>query len=336
MIGAGSKFRLKLAPALAARESRGLEEATRAKVRVSVQEQTMSDNPRPRRSVLYMPGANARALEKARGLAADTLIFDLEDSVAPDAKPAARETVTAAVQQGGYSPREIIIRINGLNTPWGADDLLAAVKAKPSGLLAPKINAPGDLDRLNAMLDDFDAPVDFGLWAMIETPLAIMNIRDIAMAAQDTRLSGFVMGLNDLAKEMRAVPGLRREAFLTALSMTVMAGRAYGLALIDGVYNDISDLEGFEIECLQGLAFGFDGKTLIHPSQIEICNRVYAPSEDEIAAARAVVEAFNDPANAGLGVIKVNGKMTELLHLEQAKRVLAVAEAIVALSVLDS
>lgn len=291
----------------------------------------MSENPRPRRSVLYMPGANARALEKARTLAADTLIFDLEDSVAPDAKAAARETVAAAVTQGGYGQREIIIRINGLSTPWGASDLVAAVRAKPSGILAPKINAPGDLDRLNAMLDDYDAPSDFGLWAMIETPMAILNIRDIAMAAQDTRLSGFVMGLNDLAKEQRATAGLRREAFLTALSMSAMAARAYGLTLIDGVYNDISDLEGFEVECAQGLSLGFEGKTLIHPSQIEICNRIFAPSEDEIAAAKAVVDAFADPANAGLGVIKVNGKMTELLHLEQARRTIAVADAIAAL-----
>jgi citrate lyase subunit beta/citryl-CoA lyase len=167
---------------------------------------------------------------------------------------------------------------------------------------------------------------------MIETPMAILNIRDIAMAAQDTRLSGFVMGLNDLAKEQRATAGLRREAFLTALSMSAMAARAYGLTLIDGVYNDISDLEGFEVECAQGLSLGFEGKTLIHPSQIEICNRIFAPSEDEIAAALAVVDAFNDPANAGLGVIKVNGKMTELLHLERARRTIAVADAIAALN----
>ncbi|MET0546250.1 MAG: CoA ester lyase [Caulobacterales bacterium] len=291
----------------------------------------MSANPRPRRSVLYMPGGNARALEKAKTLAADTVIFDLEDSVAPDAKPAARETAAAAVAQGGYGMREVIVRINSLSTSWGADDMKAAVKCKPAGILVPKVSAPGELDKLNSMLDDLGAPPEMGLWAMIETPLAILNIREIAAASDDTRLSGFVMGCNDLAKEMGASAGLRREAFLTALSMSVMAARAHGLVAIDGVYNDINDLEGFEAECLQGLNLGFDGKTLIHPSQIDICNRVYAPADDEVAAAQAVIDAFADPANAGQGVIKVNGKMTELLHLEQARRTIAIANAIAAL-----
>ncbi len=291
----------------------------------------MSANPRPRRSVLYMPGANARALEKARNVPADTLIFDLEDSVAPDVKVSARATPAAAVVAGGYGMREIVIRVNGMHTAWGREDLAAAVAAKPSGILVPKINAPGDLDQINAMLDDLGAPPEMELWAMIETPLAILNIREIAAASDDTRLSGFVMGCNDLAKELGASAGLRREAFLTALSMSVLAARAYGLVVIDGVYNDISDLDGFEAECLQGLNFGFDGKTLIHPSQIDICNRVYAPADDEIAAAHAVISAFADPANAGLGVIKVNGKMTELLHLEQARRTIAIASAIAAL-----
>jgi citrate lyase subunit beta/citryl-CoA lyase len=278
-----------------------------------------------------MPGANARALEKARSLPADTLIFDLEDSVAPDAKAAARETLSAALAAGGYGGRELVVRINALGTPWGGEDIAAAVKARPHAILAPKINAPGDIDRVEAIMDQCDAPADMGLWAMIETPLAILNIRDIAEASQDTRLSGFVMGLNDLAKELGASAANRREAFLTSLSMAALGARAYGLALIDGVYNDIQDLDGFEAECRQGLDLGFDGKTLIHPGQIDICNRVYAPAPAEIETAKAVIAAFDDPANAGLGVLKVNGKMTELLHLEQARRTLALADAIAAL-----
>jgi citrate lyase subunit beta/citryl-CoA lyase len=260
---------------------------------------------RPRRSCLYMPGANERALEKAKTLSADTLIFDLEDAVAPDAKLAARETIAAALAGGGYGPREIVIRINGLDTEWGHDDLRAAVAAGPDAILAPKV-------------------IDGG-----EMPRAIFNLKDIAETAGRTRLTTFVMGTNDLAKELRAVNDPpTRTAFQTALSLSVAAARAYDLVAIDGVYNGIGDEEGLAAECRQGRLMGFDGKTLIHPSQLATANEVFAPAPEDVEQARAVMAAFADPANAGKGVLKVNGKMTELLHLEEARRTVEVAEAI--------
>lgn len=287
---------------------------------------------RPRRSCLYMPGANAKALDKARTLPADTLIFDLEDAVAPEAKAEARAAIVAAMAAGGYGKREIVIRANALSTPWGHDDVAAAATAKPDGVLFPKIDGPGDIEAADKALRDAGAPAGTAIWAMIETPKAILSIGEIARCAERTRLTTFVMGTNDLAKDMRAAQTPDRAPFLAALSMTVLAGRAYGITLIDGVYNDIPNLEGFEAICRQGLALGFDGKTLIHPGQIEICNAVFAPPAAEIAWARSVIAAFADPANAGKGVLKVDGKMTELLHLEQARRTVAVAEAIEAMS----
>jgi len=284
--------------------------------------------PRPRRSCLYMPGANTKALEKAKSLAADTVIFDLEDAVAPEAKEEARANIAAAVAAGGYGGREIVIRANALNTQWGAADVAMAAKAGPDGVLIPKVESAVDVKAASAALDAGGAPAKTKLWVMIETPLAILNIKEIAAAAQETRLIAFVMGVNDLAKDMRArqLPG--RAPFLPALALAVTAARAFGLTAIDGVWNDIQDGEGFEAVCRQGLEFGFDGKTLIHPSQIEGANLIFAPSADEIAQAKDVIAAFADPANAGKGVLKVNGKMTELLHLVEAKRVVAVAEAI--------
>jgi citrate lyase subunit beta/citryl-CoA lyase len=283
---------------------------------------------RPRRSCLYMPGVNAKALEKAKTLAADVLLLDLEDSVAPEAKDSARRQVVAAVKQGGYGRREVVVRINALATPWGRDDLVAAAQAKPDGVLAPKIESEEEVAALDDAMTQTGFSDQASLWAMIETPRAILNLAEIAAAAKGTRLACLVMGLNDLAKETRAQLAPGRGAFHASLSLAVIAARAEGLAVIDGVFNDIADAAGFEAECRQGREFGFDGKTLIHPSQIETANALFAPSPDEVERARAIVAAFAQPENAGKGVIKVDGRMTELLHLEEARRVLAVAEAI--------
>ncbi|MBS0385131.1 MAG: CoA ester lyase, partial [Proteobacteria bacterium] len=241
------------------------------------------NSARPRRSCLYMPGANPKALEKARTLAADVLIFDLEDSVAPEAKAEARAQVIAAVKGGGYGKREIIVRVNGLSTPWGRDDIAAACAANPDGILAPKIESGAQVAELDAALTAAGLSKDATLWANIETPRAILNLADIAAAARSTRLACLVMGLNDLSKETRAQQKPGRAAFQAALSLAVMAARAEGLTAIDGVFNDIADGAGFETECRQALEFGYDGKTLIHPSQIDTANAVFAPSADEVA-----------------------------------------------------
>ncbi|MEL6824944.1 MAG: CoA ester lyase [Pseudomonadota bacterium] len=288
---------------------------------------------RPRRSCLYMPGANPRALEKAKSLAADTLIFDLEDAVAPEAKLEARETVCAAVTAGGYGNREVVVRINGLDTEWGLDDLKAAVAASPNAILAPKVIDGGDIDRLNDAMSRAGAPDEMGLWVMIEMPKAILNIQDIAEAVGRTRLTAFVMGTNDLAKELRGVNDPpARTAFQTSLGLSVAAARAYDLLAIDGVFNGIGDEDGLSAECQQGRLMGFDGKTLIHPSQLDAANRIFAPAAEDVDQAKAVIAAFADPANTGKGVLKVNGKMTELLHLEEAQRTVAVADAIAAIA----
>lgn len=283
---------------------------------------------RPRRSCLYMPGANAKALEKAKTLAADVLLLDLEDSVAPEAKESARSQVAAAVKAGGYGKREVIVRVNALSTPWGADDIAAIGAVYPDGILAPKVETAAQVIELNRAMTDAGFSDEASLWIMIETPQAIFNLPQIVAAARGARLQVLVMGLNDLAKETRMRATSERAAFHAPMSLTVMAARMAGLTVIDGVYNDIADAAGFESECRQGLEFGFDGKTLIHPSQVEACNTVFAPTEEEVVRARAVIEAFALPENAGKGVIKVDGKMTELLHLEQGKQIVAVADAI--------
>jgi citrate lyase subunit beta / citryl-CoA lyase len=275
-----------------------------------------------------MPGTNAKALEKAKTLAADVLIFDLEDSVAPEAKEAAREQVAAAVKAGGYGKREVIVRVNALSTPWGADDIAAAGDVRPDGVLAPKVDSAAQVHELDRAMSAAGFAHEASLWIMIETPRAMFNLPEIVAAAEGSRLQVLVMGLNDLAKETRMRASSGRAAFHWAMAETVTAARMASLAAIDGVYNDIADAAGFEAECRQGLEFGFDGKTLIHPSQIEMCNSVFAPTAEEVARARAVIEAFALPENAGKGVIKVDGRMTELLHLEEAKRVVAVCEAI--------
>jgi len=284
---------------------------------------------RPRRSVLYMPGANAKALEKAKSLPADALILDLEDAVAPEAKLEARAAVAAAVRQGGYGRREVIVRVNALATEWGAADLAATAQAGADAFLFPKVDDADDVEAAAAALAEAGAP-NAPFYVMIETPKAILAIREIAEAAANARLIGFVMGTNDLAKELRVRPTPDRLAFQAALSLSVTAARAHGLVAIDGVFNDIQNAEGLETECRQGAALGFDGKTLIHPSQIEAANRLFAPSAEEVARARAIMAAFALPENAGKGVIKVDGRMTELLHLAEAQRLAAVAEAIAA------
>ena len=283
---------------------------------------------RPRRSVLYMPGSNTRALEKAKTIAADALILDLEDAVAPDVKVVARDQVCAAVKAGGYGPRELIIRINALDTPWGKADLDAAVSAGPDAILLPKPSIGADIARVSEALGR--APEKTRLWAMVETPLAILNVQDIAAASQhpSTRLACFVMGTNDLVKETRAGLSASRRPALYWLSATVTAARAYGLDVLDGVYNNFKDTDGFRRECVHGRALGFDGKTLIHPDQVAISNEVFAPPEAEVAFARKIIAAFDQPEHKGKGVITVDGRMVELLHAEMARRTVAIAEAI--------
>jgi citrate lyase subunit beta / citryl-CoA lyase len=282
---------------------------------------------RPRRSVLYMPGSNARALEKAKSLPADALILDLEDAVAPEAKAAARDLVGQAVRSRGYGHREVVIRINGLDTPWGATDLRAAALA--DAILLPKASGGADIVRARTALIEAGAP-STPLWAMIETPLAILNLGDIVAAARQpaTRLACLVLGTNDLVKETRADLSSDRTPAQYWLSATLTAARAGGLDALDGVYNDIRDVEGFRAECLFGRRLGFDGKTLIHPDQIAIANSVFAPQEAEIAAARGIIAAFERPENKGKGVIMADGRMLELMHADIARRTLLIAAAI--------
>jgi citrate lyase subunit beta / citryl-CoA lyase len=289
---------------------------------------------RPRRSVLYMPGSNAKALAKAVTLPADALILDLEDSVAPDAKVAARGQVAAAVRAGGFGAREVIIRVNGLHTPWGEEDLATAMAAGPDAVLLPKVDGPGAIMGAARTLREGGAPERTRIWAMMETPSAILNAGSIAAVAADpaSRLGSLVMGLNDLAKETRARLSPGRSTMIVWLARCVIAARAHGVDVIDGVFNDLKDLEGFRAECVQGRDMGFDGKTLIHPSQIDVCNEAFAPSPEEVEDARAVIEAFALPENSGKGAIQVNGRMVELLHADMARRTLAIADGIAALN----
>jgi citrate lyase subunit beta / citryl-CoA lyase len=281
---------------------------------------------RPRRSALYLPASNARAIEKARGLAADAVILDLEDAVAPEAKEAARGAAVAAVRAGGWGGREVAIRANGLDTPWGAADLAAIAGSGADAALVPKVSTCDDIAQANAALAG--APAALQLWAMIETCAAVPRLDALAAMARETRQSLWVMGVNDLAKEMRARLTPARTPFLPILSLAVAAARAHGLAVLDGVCNEFRDLATFRAEAEQGRDFGFDGKTLIHPDQIAPCNAVFSPDEEELAFARATIAAFALPENAGKGAIRVEGKMVELLHLEQARRLVAMAERI--------
>jgi citrate lyase subunit beta/citryl-CoA lyase len=287
---------------------------------------------RPRRSVLYMPGSNARALEKAKTLPADGVILDLEDSVAPDAKEAARQQVADVVKAGGFGSREVFIRVNAIDTPWHADDLTAAAHASPDAILVPKISSPEQVEMMGRRLLDMHIDQKTRIWAMIETPLAIFNILAIAAEAKDSeaRLSGFVMGTNDLAKDTRArlVPG--RAPMLPWLTTCVAAARIYGIDILDGVYNDLGNADGFVQECAQGVDLGFDGKTLIHPNQIEPCNKAFSPTPEEVAWARKMIAAFDLPENKSKGVVSIDGRMVERLHADMARRTVAIAEAIAA------
>ncbi len=275
------------------------------------------------RSVLYMPSSNERALEKAKTLPADAIIFDLEDAVAPDAKEAARANAVAAATSGEYGGKTLTIRCNGLDTPWGASDLAAAAAARPDAVVVPKVSGAAHLSQVAAITGDVP------IWAMVETPAALFAIREIAAFPQ---VSCLVMGTNDLVKELRAalVPG--RAPLVPHLATALLGAREAGKAIVDGVYNDVKDLDGFRAECVQGQQLGFDGKTLIHPGQVEVANEVWAPSEDEIAHAKKVVEAFAEAERAGQGVVVVDGRMVENLHRDIAQRVLATAEAIAALA----
>jgi citrate lyase subunit beta/citryl-CoA lyase len=280
--------------------------------------------------MLYMPGSNARAIEKARTLPCDGIIIDLEDAVAPDAKEATRRQVAEAVKAGGFGAREVVIRINGTGTSWSVDDLGAAAAAVPDAVLVPKITSGEQLEQIGARLLGMHADRHIRVWAMIETPVAILNIRDIAAAALDseTRLAGFVVGTNDLAKETaaRIVPG--RAPMLGWLSMCVLAAHTYGIDILDGVYNDLGNADGFAAECAQARDLGFDGKTLIHPNQIAACNAAFSPTEAEIADARGIIAAFDQPENRDKGVIQLNGRMVERMHADIARRTVAIANAI--------
>jgi citrate lyase subunit beta/citryl-CoA lyase len=273
-----------------------------------------------------MPGANARALEKAKDIPADSLIFDLEDAVAPDAKEAARERVCAAAASGDYGLKEIIIRVNGLDTPWCEGDLRAASQSGASAVLVPKINSAADIAVIEERLREYSAPDTLGIWAMLETPSGIFNVRSIA--ASSTGLTTFVMGTNDIAKELHAEYVADRSPLLFSLSTCLLAVREAGKVILDGVFNDIADAEGFLNEARQGRSMGFDGKTLIHPAQVDPCNDIFAPSAKEVDFASRVIEAFETAQAEGLGVVTVDGRMIENLHVDNARRSLALATAI--------
>ncbi len=281
-----------------------------------------------------MPGANQRALDKARTLPADALILDLEDSVAPEAKPQARDNVCAAVASKAYGSRELIIRVNALETPWGTADLLAAARAEPDAILVPKVSQPGDIVSAAKVLKAAGAVDKTRLWAMIETPMSVLNAREIAATAVDpeNRMSCLVLGTNDLLKESRARMTENRFAVVPWLAMSVLAARAYGLDVVDGVYNDFKDERGFRAECEHGRTVGMDGKTLIHPSQVEPCNEIFSPTSDEVHWSGKIIAAFAEPENEKKGVITVDGRMVERLHLVMAKRTVAIARAVAEMS----
>jgi citrate lyase subunit beta / citryl-CoA lyase len=276
----------------------------------------------PIRSVLYLPAANARAIEKARSIPCDALILDLEDAVAPDAKEAAREQAARAVRDGGFAPRVLTVRCNGLDTPWGADDLATIAAAGPDALVLPKITDPADLERHKSRLREARGAEALRLWLMIETPAAILSARDLA---SDGDVDVFVMGTNDLTLELRAVAVEGRAPLVPHLAAAVLAARAAGIRILDGVFNDLGDTDGFAAECRQGVQLGFDGKTLIHPAQVEACNAAWTPSDDEVDHARKVIDAFATAHAEGRGVATVDGRMIEHLHVEMARRVIAAA-----------
>jgi len=290
----------------------------------------MTDKIRPRRSALYMPASNGRALEKAKTLGVDAVLLDLEDAVAPDAKVDARARACAAVKAGGYGTREVVIRANALGTEWGADDLAAIATSGADAVCVPKVQSAGDVSAIRDGLSGGGAPGDLAIWAMIETPPGILNVEVICTAARSDRnpVTVLLMGTNDLAKETRAAQTPDRLPMVAWLSRCVVAARAYSLDILDGVYNNFRDLEGLEAECIHGRQLGMDGKTLIHPGQIEICNTVFSPPPGEVEEARRIIAAFEEPDNKGKGVINLDGQMVELLHRDMALRTVAIAEAV--------
>jgi citrate lyase subunit beta/citryl-CoA lyase len=273
-----------------------------------------------------MPGSNARAQEKAKSLGCDGIIFDLEDATAPDAKSAARETVCKSVAGGGYGGRELIVRVNGLDSPWGKDDVVAAAKASPDAILLPKVETAEQVKELEALMFKAGAPEKTTIQCMMETPLGILNAKEIAAASR--RISLFVMGTSDLTKDLHARHTRERLPMLTSLGICLLAARAYGIAIADGVYLDLADAEGFKASCVQGLELGFDGKTLIHPSQVDPCNEVFSPSAADIEHAKKIIVAHAEAEKEGKGVVLLDGKLIENLHVENAKRLVGMSEAI--------
>jgi citrate lyase subunit beta / citryl-CoA lyase len=285
---------------------------------------------RPRRSLLFMPGSNARALEKARNLPADGIILDLEDSVAPDAKALARDQISQAIAGAGFGKREVLIRINALDSPWWTLDIAMAGKARPDGILVPKVSSVEDLAAIADRLSSADAAIR--VFAMIETARAVLHAEELAAASRDpkTRLAGFVFGPNDISRETRIRMQPGRLAMLPMMTHCILAARAYGLEILDGPYSDIGNIDGFGQECTQARDLGFDGKTLIHPGQIEACNAIFTPPDEEVEQARKIIAAFERPENASRGAIQLDGRMVERLHAEMAKRTIAIADAIAA------
>ena len=286
----------------------------------------MATTARPRRSVLYMPGSNARALEKARGLPADCLILDLEDAVTPDAKETGRQQIVAALQEGGYGQRELVVRVNGLDTPWGRDDIAAISTSGAHAILLPKIDSAAMVREAEELLVAAGVPDDMAIWCMMETPLGILHAEEIAFSSP--RLGALVMGTSDLAKDLHAAHTRDRLPMINSLGICMLAGRAAGLAILDGVYLDLADDEGFAHSCVQGVELGFDGKTLIHPKTIDAANQAFAPTEEEVAWSRRIIEAHAEAEKEGQGVLLVDGKLIENLHVESAKRLVEMAEAI--------
>jgi citrate lyase subunit beta/citryl-CoA lyase len=288
---------------------------------------------RPRRSLLFMPGSNARALEKARNLPADGLILDLEDSVAPDAKARAREQIAQAIAAGGFGKREVVIRLNSLDSQWWIDDVAMAGQARPDGILVPKISSAEDLNTVAERLAALGADPSIKVWAMIETARAVLHAEELAACARDpnTRLAGFVFGPNDISRETRIRMQAGRAAMIPMITHCILATRMHGLEILDGPYSDLGNVDGFALECAQARDLGFDGKTLIHPSQIEASNAIFTPPAEEVAHARKVIAAFALPENASRGVIQLDGRMVERLHAEMARRTIEIADAIAAM-----
>jgi citrate lyase subunit beta / citryl-CoA lyase len=288
---------------------------------------------RPRRSLLFMPGSNARALEKARNLPADGLILDLEDSVAPDAKALARDQIAQAIAAKGYGKRELLIRVNGLDSPWWIDDIAMAGRARPDGILVPKVSSVEDLNAVGDRLSAVGADASIRVWAMIETARAVLHAEELAAASRDprTRLAGFVFGPNDISRETRIRMAPGRAAMVPMITHCILATRAHGLEILDGPYSDLGNTDGFGQECAQGRDLGFDGKTLIHPGQIEACNAIFTPPAEEVAHARKIIAAFDQPENASRGAIRLDGQMVERLHADMARRTIAIADAIAAM-----